>query len=426
MADPDVTSLTSALSELHFQAGKPSFRSIGRAVGCSHTTISKVFTPGALPSWEVLGLVIRHLDGDENQFRQLWYQAARANQPASTSDRDTALADVATTEAVSPVSTTRFAVLCAGTGALLLVLMMVQGAHPNATAANAWITDVSQVVFGALAALGYVITAVRSMERERLWRMLMAVGVAGWTAGHIAWTWSREVSAIDIPFPGPADAGYLILPVAAIPAIWILLGELASRNPPSQPGELRRIPVEAAIVAVAFLGMFWFLIPALAAPVRRLDGLSITVSAAYVLTDAFMLAMSVLAWGPVRLNIRMLFLSAGLAALMLSDSFFAAALFSGNARIPFGSDFGFIAAPALLFLAAYAPRIDLDTSGRSQSHWPRIRTAVSSLTALGGVTGYLAAVSFQYPATLGVPLLAYVTLTLILVLLLSLDRLIPV
>lgn len=395
-------------------------------MGCSHTTISKVFTPGALPSWEVLGLVIRHLDGDENQFRQLWYQAARANQPATTADSDTALVDVASIETAALVSTTRFAVLCAGTGALLLVLMMVQGARPNSASTNAWITDVSQVVFGALATLGYVVTAVRSMGRERLWRMLMAVGVAGWTAGHIVWTWSREVSAIDIPFPGPADVGYLMLPLAAIPAMWILLGELASRNPHRQQGELRRVPIEAAIVAIAFLGVFWLSIPVLGASLQRLDRLSITVSAAYVLTDAFMLAMSVLAWGLVRLNIRMLFLSAGLAALVLSDSFFAAALFAGNASIPFGSDFGFIAAPALLFLAAYAPSIDLDPTGRSQWHWPRIRTALSSLTALGGVTAYLAAVSFGYPATLGVPLLAYVVFTLILVLLLSLDRFIPV
>lgn len=77
MSDVHVGLLHAELVELRFMAGRPSFRSISRAIGCSHTTVAKVFAPGALPSWEILDLVVRQLNGDVEAFRKLWCDAAR-------------------------------------------------------------------------------------------------------------------------------------------------------------------------------------------------------------------------------------------------------------------------------------------------------------------------------------------------------------
>lgn len=77
MPDLHVDPLNAELVELRFMAGRPSFRSISRAIGCSHTTVAKAFAPGALPSWEILDLVVRQLNGDVEVFRKLWCDAAR-------------------------------------------------------------------------------------------------------------------------------------------------------------------------------------------------------------------------------------------------------------------------------------------------------------------------------------------------------------
>lgn len=53
---PDVAAgphrdLIDALHALHHRAGWPSLRTLARATGVSHTTVSKVFSTAAVPSW---------------------------------------------------------------------------------------------------------------------------------------------------------------------------------------------------------------------------------------------------------------------------------------------------------------------------------------------------------------------------------------
>lgn len=67
--------LMEELHDLHHRAGWPSMRAVGRAIGCSHTTISKVFSAQEPPSWEITCQVVSALGGDIRYFRGLWYQA---------------------------------------------------------------------------------------------------------------------------------------------------------------------------------------------------------------------------------------------------------------------------------------------------------------------------------------------------------------
>ena len=68
--------LNDALHDLHHRAGWPSLRTLAREAGCSHTTVSAVFSSPRLPSWGTLELVVEALDGDTSAFHDLWLAAS--------------------------------------------------------------------------------------------------------------------------------------------------------------------------------------------------------------------------------------------------------------------------------------------------------------------------------------------------------------
>lgn len=68
--------LTDALHGLHHRAGWPSLRTLAQQAGCSHTTVSAVFSSTRLPSWGVLELLVEAMNGDVAEFRELWLAAS--------------------------------------------------------------------------------------------------------------------------------------------------------------------------------------------------------------------------------------------------------------------------------------------------------------------------------------------------------------
>lgn len=71
--NPPVRALFSALRALHVRAGEPSSRAIARgAGGLSHTTVHGALRGARVPSWPVLAKLVKALDGDEEEFRELW------------------------------------------------------------------------------------------------------------------------------------------------------------------------------------------------------------------------------------------------------------------------------------------------------------------------------------------------------------------
>jgi tetratricopeptide (TPR) repeat protein len=69
-------SLSDALHDLHHRAGWPSLRTLARDTGVSHTTVSKVMSAPALPSWGTLELLVEAMDGDAAVFHELWLAAS--------------------------------------------------------------------------------------------------------------------------------------------------------------------------------------------------------------------------------------------------------------------------------------------------------------------------------------------------------------
>jgi hypothetical protein len=68
--------LVDALHDLHHRAGWPSLRSLAASAGCSHTTVSTVFSSPRLPSWGILELLVEAMDGDVQMFHDLWLAAS--------------------------------------------------------------------------------------------------------------------------------------------------------------------------------------------------------------------------------------------------------------------------------------------------------------------------------------------------------------
>ena len=68
--------LVDALHRLHHEVGWPSLRSLATEAGCSHTTVSSVFSSPRLPSWGVLELIVEAMGGDVAEFHRLWLAAS--------------------------------------------------------------------------------------------------------------------------------------------------------------------------------------------------------------------------------------------------------------------------------------------------------------------------------------------------------------
>jgi hypothetical protein len=68
--------LSDALHDLHHRAGWPSLRTLARDAGCSHTTVSHVFSSPKLPTWGVVELLIEAMGGTTGEFHDLWVAAS--------------------------------------------------------------------------------------------------------------------------------------------------------------------------------------------------------------------------------------------------------------------------------------------------------------------------------------------------------------
>jgi len=82
--------LNHALHDLHHRAGWPSLRTLAKAAGCSHTTVSKAFSSPQVPSWGLVEVLVEEMDGDTTEFRQLWLAAT--TQPESVQPRPARIA----------------------------------------------------------------------------------------------------------------------------------------------------------------------------------------------------------------------------------------------------------------------------------------------------------------------------------------------
>lgn len=64
-----------AMRALYDAAGQPSYRSLAGPIGCSVATVHGTLTGRNRPRWPLLTAIVRELDGDPEDFRELWLAA---------------------------------------------------------------------------------------------------------------------------------------------------------------------------------------------------------------------------------------------------------------------------------------------------------------------------------------------------------------
>ncbi len=221
-----------------------------------------------------------------------------------------------------------------------------------------FVDDLAQFGAGLAATLTCWITARRHTGAQRRWRLWMGTGACGWMIGQFIWSWYQLFRDDALPSPSLADAGYLTLPVFALPALIALAGD----RPPAEGGPRRLaaqlvMVLDGLIVVGALFVLTWA--TSRGAVVRAGAGtpFAYTVAIAYPVTDVLLTVIVILLLArSAAVNRRQLsILGIGLFCLSFSDSVFAYLVAAGAERMPPLADAGFIAGQALVAVAAATP-----------------------------------------------------------------------
>ena len=221
------------------------------------------------------------------------------------------------------------------------------------------VDDAAQLFAGVAAAVACLVVARRVYGVERRWRQFMGLGMVGWSIGQALWSYYQIFSDTPLPSPSWADVGYLLMPVGALPALLALAVE---PRPETPDGVRRQASVVFFLDGLIIVGSLFILTWSTAlgavvdagAPDRPAFGVAI----AYPITDVMLVAIVVLfavtRRVPLPYRMQLWLLGFGLVAISLSDSIFAYLVSSGADEMPPATNFGFIAGPLLVAVAAMA------------------------------------------------------------------------
>ena len=202
----------------------------------------------------------------------------------------------------------------AGVAATLLCLLVIwMASHAGAHRSTAEIDAVVKLVVATLATASCVVFGRRATPQVRLAWMWIGTFAAVWAVGAAVLTWYEFARNGVVPFPSPADAGFLAaLPIAAIGVMLFS----------SAPVSLARMLLDGAIVAGSLLIVSWS--TALGTVYHSGSGsvFSQAIGLAYPISDVIVatVGVSVLAQGRSRQRVAPVLVGAGLRCLTVADS----------------------------------------------------------------------------------------------------------
>ncbi|MET8853432.1 EAL domain-containing protein [Amycolatopsis sp. NPDC004625] len=222
-----------------------------------------------------------------------------------------------------------------------------------------WVDDTMQLSAGIGAVVCGVVVARRVRGHQRWWRVLVAIGMAGWSLGQCAWSWYQLVDGRGLPSPSLADVGYLSFPLFALAALFVLArARVRPDRERWQPAQWTAhfgvaVVLDGLVVTGSLFILTWT--AALGQLVRATgpDALTWAVAIAYPLSDLVIVVVAVLLVvfdrvdRPYRANL--LLAAVGIVALACSDSVFAYLVSIGAESMKPWSDGGFVLGP--LFIA---------------------------------------------------------------------------
>jgi PAS domain S-box-containing protein len=125
--------------------------------------------------------------------------------------------------------------------------------HPLGGPATTAIDDIGEAVAAFLAALACAYAARKAIGNDRLGWTLMAISAALWGIGESIWSVYEVGLGVDVPYPSPADAGFL----ASVP--FAFAGIRAFWSPPRGTATRWRVWLDAAIIAFSLTSIGWAL-----------------------------------------------------------------------------------------------------------------------------------------------------------------------
>src|SRR2546421_44583 len=254
------------------------------------------------------------------------------------------------------------------------------------------VDDSAQLTAGLAGAVACLWTARHRHGVERTWRVLVGVGMCGWSAGQAIWSWYQIFAATPLPSPSLADVGYFTLPVFAFAALLVLAKD---RTPGStrDPGPRSRpvLVLDGLVVVGALFIVTWS--TSLGAVVRAgaPNAFAFAVAIGYPLTDWILVVMVVLLLATYRVVYRrraqLVLLGLGLVGISVSDSIFAYLVSVGAAEMPPILNTGFVAGPALIAVAALTDTEDGDrripAHARHAGAWAHLLAPYPPVAAAG-------------------------------------------
>jgi diguanylate cyclase (GGDEF)-like protein len=228
------------------------------------------------------------------------------------------------------------------------------------------VTCLGEMLFAATAAASLGLHARRSSGRDRLSWAALAAGCGAWALGEGVWSWYELVRGDELPFPSVGDVGFLLFPVGASVALWLLPARLSPAE--RSRGLLDSVTVTAALGLVSWATVLGAVVRAGAA-----DPWALTVSLAYPATDLVVLALLVTVLSrSVRQRVTLVLVGLGVAAIALADSVFAYQTATGS-YTGATADLGWVLGFGLL---TAAPLVSSTRGGREATQ--RVRPSAPS------------------------------------------------
>ena len=222
--------------------------------------------------------------------------------------------------------------------------------------------NAAQLAGGIFATICCGLAARRTTGVRRNWRRLMAIGMLGWSAGQVVWSYGQIFARTPLPSPSWADVGYLTLPVFALAALLTVAahGITVQRRqlPAAGTGVRARVVlvIDGLVIVGALLIFTWATALGTVFHAGAPTELAFAVAIAYPITDLILVVIVslLLATRPVQPAMRteLVLLGLGLVGLSFSDSIFAYLIASGAEKMVPITNVGFIAGPILVGLAA--------------------------------------------------------------------------
>jgi diguanylate cyclase (GGDEF)-like protein len=252
-------------------------------------------------------------------------------------------------------------------GVLLAISMLLSISGVLDEQASTVVDDLGQLLAGAAAAFFSWWSWRRSQPPDRRWRLLLALGTAGWTCGQAIWSYYQVFLGVDLPSPSLADVGYFALPLLGLPALWVFPARTAARAPgsaarPDRPAGRpfsRLVFVLDSLLVVGSLFLLTWATSLGAALHARGDAKlpQFLVALGYPVTD-LMLVVFVVLLGRFRLPRNpgaLALFGLGTICISVSDSFYLYLVSRGAPSMPPLYNIGFLVGPVLLALCTLVP-----------------------------------------------------------------------